>query len=181
MTAPGTTAALICAMALGACQTTALQGGVTGPAPSQSASGSDRPADAAPGTCWDKYTSPAVIETVTEHVLVSPAKTNPDGSIRDLPVYRSSTHQAIVTPRGIRWFQTPCPDQMTSDRVASLQRALAARGLYRGAITGTLDGATRRAVRRLQKSEGLDSATLALETARKLGLIPYPRHPEAPS
>ncbi|NHX28166.1 peptidoglycan-binding protein, partial [Escherichia coli] len=58
--------------------------------------------------------------------------------------------------------------------VASLQRALNARG-YHAPISGVMDDATRQAVRRYQAGQGLDSADLSLDTARKLGLVAYPR------
>ncbi|MFC6759366.1 peptidoglycan-binding domain-containing protein [Sulfitobacter porphyrae] len=61
--------------------------------------------------------------------------------------------------------------------MASLQRALSARGLYAQQITGTLDDATRAAVQRYQKPTGPDSGVLSLETARSLGLIAVARDP----
>lgn len=69
-------------------------------------------------------------------------------------------------------FRIPCPDQMDADRIRSLQRALAARGLYSGAVSGRMSPDTSAAVRRYQASLGLDSGTLSLAGARSLGLIP---------
>ncbi|WP_370285668.1 peptidoglycan-binding domain-containing protein [Pseudooceanicola nanhaiensis] len=120
------------------------------------------PPGAAPGTCWGRDATPAVIETVTEQAAVP----GPDGSSS----YRTETSQRIVQERREVWFRTPCPPEMTAEFISSLQRALAARGLYRGAITGTIDGPTRTAIRAYQKPEGLDSGTLSLAAARKLGL-----------
>ncbi len=139
------------------------------------ASPAQGPETAPPGSCWQKYTSPAVIETVTEHKLVRAAVKNPDGSVKTPAVYRTRTRQAIITQRHITRFETPCPAQMTPERIASLQRALAARGFFAGAITGVIDTNTRRAIRAFQKRGGLNSPVLALKTARKLGLIAYPR------
>lgn len=76
------------------------------------------------------------------------------------------------TDQGPGWFRTPCPDEMTPELVSSLQRALAARDLHAGAITGRMDAATRKAVRRLQQPLGLDSDRLSLAAARHLGLLP---------
>jgi len=59
---------------------------------------------------------------------------------------------------------------LTPDLVASLQRALTARGLYGGQINGMMDRATRHAVRGYQAPLGLDSGILSLAAARKLGL-----------
>ncbi len=129
------------------------------------------PPDAAPGTCWGRHVSPAVIETVTEQVLVRPAETRPDGSVARPAAYRTETTQKIVEERRETWFETPCEDTMTSDFIASLQRALAARGLYRGPVNGRMDSRTRAAIRRYQKPQGLDSGILSLASARRLGLI----------
>ncbi len=73
------------------------------------------------------------------------------------------------------WFETPCPDALDMEFIAMLQRALKARGLYDGEIDGSLGTGTRKAIRMYQAAHGLDSDTLALDTARQLGLIAYPR------
>jgi hypothetical protein len=104
------------------------------------------PPGVAPGTCWGKIPTPAVIETVTERILVTPARVNPDGTIATLPVYRQESRQEIVTPRTDRWFEIPCPPDFTVEFVSTLQRALQVRGLYAGQVTGNMDEATRRAV-----------------------------------
>lgn len=135
------------------------------------------PVGAAPGTCWGRTVSPAVIESVTEQVQVTPAKVNPDGTIATLPVYKSETRQKIVTQRVDRWFETPCAEALTAEFNASLQRALAARGYYIGAVNGEMDAATRAAVQAYQRLDGLDSGVLSLATARKLGLIAVARTP----
>ncbi|WP_420023538.1 peptidoglycan-binding domain-containing protein [Cereibacter azotoformans] len=70
------------------------------------------------------------------------------------------------------WFQAPCPDAMTPERVATLQRALEVRGLHRGAISGEMDRETRTAIRRFQEPLGLDSDRLSIEAARYLGVVP---------
>lgn len=69
-------------------------------------------------------------------------------------------------------FRVPCPELMTSDFIATLQRALAARGHYNGPITGRADPATRDAVRGFQRAQGFDSPILTLDTAQRLGLVP---------
>ena len=127
------------------------------------------------GTCWGKIPTPAVVETVTEQVLVTPAKINGDGTIATLPVYREESHQQIVTPRTDRWFEIPCPPAFTVEFVSTLQRALQARGLYNGMVNGNMDDATRRAVLAMQSSDGLHSDVLSIETARELGIVAVPR------
>lgn len=129
------------------------------------------PPGAAPGACWGKTETPAVVETVTEQVMVQPAEIRADGSIVSSPVYRTDTRQKIVRERRETWFETPCDEVLTPEFVTSLQRALAARGLYRGAETGQMDRTTRAAIRRYQASEGPDSGILSLAAARRLGLV----------
>lgn len=133
------------------------------------------PAGATPGTCWGRTVTPAIFETVTEQVQVAPAQLNPDGSQAKPPVYQSDVRHEMVQARADNWFETPCPEQLTKEFVSSLQRALAARDLYRGGITGQMDDATRSAVRAYQRDPGPDSGVLSLETARGLGLIAVPR------
>ena len=62
---------------------------------------------------------------------------------------------------------------VTPDFIASLQRALAVRGYYRGPIHGHATPETRRAVRAYQAERGLDSAIVSIETARELGLTAF--------
>jgi hypothetical protein len=136
------------------------------------------PADAAPGTCWGKTASPAVIETVTEQVEIEPARFDDAGNVTVPPVLRTETRQEIVTPRVENWFETPCEEVLTPEFVATLQRALAARGFYQGAADGILTDATRAAVGAYQRAEaGLDSGVLSLDAARALGLVAVPRRP----
>ena len=129
------------------------------------------PPGAAPGTCWGKIVSPATIETVTEQILLQPAELSADGQVRQPAVYKTETRQEIVRPRQDTWFETPCDADLTPEFISSLQRALQARGLYRGGVTGAMDARTRAAVRQFQLADGLDSGILSVASARKLGLI----------
>lgn len=129
------------------------------------------PPGAPPGTCWGRHVSPAVIETVTEQVVARPARLAADGTVTRPATYRTETIQRIVQERQETWFERPCEVVMTPEFIASLQRALAARGLYRGPVTGEMDARTEAAVRRYQKPQGLDSGLLSLAAARKLGLV----------
>ncbi|HEY9040522.1 MAG TPA: peptidoglycan-binding domain-containing protein [Roseovarius sp.] len=132
----------------------------------------EAPAGAAPGTCWGKVVTPAVIETVSDKVLLPPPE-GPAGSAVTAPgTYRTETRQAIVQKRKVTWFETPCPaDLEIAEFVSSLQRALAARNLYDGSVSGKMDARTRAAIRRFQRRDGLDSDVLSMAAARKLGLV----------
>lgn len=166
-------AMLALAGTLGACAT------APGPGPQGEkilyALSGERPAGAPEGSCWGKRVTPAVIEVVTEHVLIQPAELTSQGEVIRQPVYRTTTRQEIVSPRLEQFFELPCPDIMTPEFVASLQRALDVRGFYHGPVTGTLDARTQQAIRRFQAARGLDSEILAMETARVLGLVAYAR------
>lgn len=123
------------------------------------------------GICWGNDVTPAVIETVTDQELAAPATLAADGTVLTPASYRSVTHQKIVQDRAEVWFRAPCPAVMTADFIATLQRALKARGLYRLALTGAMDGPTRDAIRRFQAPLGFDSPLLTLAAARDLGLV----------
>ncbi|MEE4247267.1 MAG: peptidoglycan-binding protein, partial [Kangiellaceae bacterium] len=128
------------------------------------------PPGAPENTCWDRDDSPAVIETVTEQVELERSQTDADGQVTKPAIYQTETNHKIIKPREEAWFQTPCPEQMTPEFIASLQRALKARGHYRGEDHGRLDRWTRAGIRAYQKPQGLDSATLSLAAAQQMGL-----------
>ncbi len=69
-------------------------------------------------------------------------------------------------------FRVPCPEQVTSEFLGTLQRALAARGYFEGTVTGRSDAETRAAVQAFQRDNGFNSPILTLETAQRLGLLP---------
>ncbi|MEO0866065.1 MAG: peptidoglycan-binding domain-containing protein, partial [Pseudomonadota bacterium] len=104
-----------------------------------------------------------------------PAQISSDGRVQAPPIYKTEAQQVVTRPRRENWFEVPCAGLMTPDFIASLQRALEARGLYRGPVTGEMDARTSAAVRRFQKAEGFDNPTLTLAAARQLGLIAVAR------
>lgn len=126
-----------------------------------------------PGECWADAVTPAVFETDTSHELIRPAVPARPGHAAEPAEYRTVMRQKIVQERAQVWFRTPCPVVMTPDFIGSLQRALLARGYYRGALTGEMDTRTKAALQRYQAQIGLDSPILALGTARLLGLVSY--------
>lgn len=146
-------------------------------APTQAPLAAETPPGAAPGTCWERDSTPAIIETVTETVLVQPSEIMADGTVLSNAIYRTETHRAIVVARRELWFETPCEAVMTVSFISSLQRALKARRLFHGPISGVMDARTGRAVRRYQAPLELDSAILSLEAAQKLGLIALSQPP----
>ncbi len=127
------------------------------------------------GRCFAKDISPAVIETVTTHELENAEVRDASGAIIRPATFRTVSRQQIVRERADIRFETVCPQNYTAERVSTLQRALKARGFYDGAITGTLDRATGFAIQRFQREDGPDTVLLAIETARKLGVVAFSR------
>jgi len=129
------------------------------------------PPDARPGACYGKDVTPAVIEQVTERVLVAEPEISTEGNILKPAEYQERTTQELVTGRDPIFFETPCPPRWTPDFIASIQRALKTRAIYTGPVSGDLDPATRAAIRNFQIARGLNSAILSTESARALGLV----------
>lgn len=123
------------------------------------------------GACWQTDTKPAVIETITEQALITPESRDASGRITRPAVFGSESRQRIISERAHIWFRSPCPATLTPDFIATLQRALKARGLYLLPLTGQLDAPTRSALGRYQRSRGLDSEHVSLAAAQELGLI----------
>lgn len=122
------------------------------------------------GICWASDTTPAVIETVTEHLLIQTEQRDDAGNVTRPAEFETKTAQRLIQDREMVWFEAPCAADMDVSFIASLQRALKARGRYLNAVTGIYDQDTREAVRKLQAEGGLDSPVLALATALDLGL-----------
>lgn len=133
------------------------------------------PPSARPGSCWGRDVTPAVVETVSNQIMVQPPQVLADGTVLAPGIFRTETQQRIVRERRELWFETPCPETWTEDFTASVQRALKVRGLYFGSVTGVPDKRTRAAIHRYQKAGGLNSAILSIESARRLGLVAVPR------
>ncbi len=155
---------------LSACGSVGLEPGALGE-PQVTRSSQTAPPGAAPGSCWGKNVTPAIIQTVTHQVLMQPTQVLADGTVTHPAIYKTETLQDIIRERRETWFLVPCAEAMTPEFIASVQRALTARGMYQGSISGEMNPGTRAAVRRFQKPQGLDSGILSLAAARKLGLV----------
>lgn len=123
------------------------------------------------GTCRASDLRPAIYEHVMGEVQVVQAEIAEDGTVVRPPIYRKAPVPRLVRERGEITFEAPCPEQMTVEFIASVQRALAARGYFSGNVSGALDAPTTAAIRTYQSERGLNSAQLSLETARALGLV----------
>lgn len=151
-----TPALLILALALAACQD-----GVSQPGVQRAASAAAPMAATAPeGACWATDRVPAVTETVFEAAA--------PGAVRQ-------PREVVIRAAEDRLFAVPCAEQTGGDFIANVQRALAVRGHYSGAITGVWSTETADAVRRFQAPQGLNSGILSLQAAQQLGLIAVSR------
>lgn len=134
------------------------------------------PPNARLGACHIRYTAPALIETVTEQVIVQPEKRGIDVQtgqpiIISPATYRTETIQKIIRDRHEDWVEIVCVKDLTVVFIQTLQRALAARRYYRGPITGVMDEATKRAVRKIQKNRGINTSEVTQELAENYGLV----------
>ena len=85
--------------------------------------------------------------------------------------YETTRTQAITKPRTVTKIDAVCPEDLTPEFIASLQRAFQARGLFFSTITGSIDTPTRRAILNFQIVRGGESATVMKATAQELGLV----------
>jgi len=127
------------------------------------------PAPAAPPTA----VPPAATVVISEQVEVAPAVLAPDGTVISEAIFRNQTRPVEeVLDEGTR-FETLCPFEYTPERLMTLQRALKARLVYTGPITGVMDDATRAAIQEVQAPLGFDSPILERGTAQIFGIIPF--------
>ncbi len=124
-----------------------------------------------PGTCWASDITPAVFETITEQTQITPEVRDATGTVTAPASYRSVSRLKMLRDHAEVWFKAPCPAAITPDFIATLQRALKARGFYLLPLTGALDEATLEAIRRYQAAHGLDSPVLSLAATRDLGIV----------
>ncbi|PTV94735.1 putative peptidoglycan binding protein [Rhodobacter aestuarii] len=130
--------------------------------------------------CFMEQFRPAVVETVTEHELVSAeVRDKTTGTVTRPASYRSTTQARIVEGGEVMWFQRVCEQDMTPALIATLQRALLARGYYTGDVTGQLSAQTQEAVKAYQAQRGLISPVLSRRAAQEMGLIIWDGSPAA--
>jgi Putative peptidoglycan binding domain len=112
---------------------------------------------------------PGTYQNVTIETLVSPASER-----RSLaPEQRGTVNrQVIETAERYEWVPVVCENTPSGTvSVTAAQRALAAKGLYRGPIDGIVGSRTTQALREFQRQNRLPgNGSLTLETARRLGL-----------
>jgi hypothetical protein len=145
----------LCITGLSACNTTAV----------------DEIARRSGDQCYFEKITPAEISTQVETRLVQPEKRNTAGQLVSPAQYETTRTQTITKPRSITKIDAVCPEDLTPEFIASLQRAFQARGLFSSTITGSMDTPTRRAILNFQTVRGIESATVMKATAQELGLV----------
>ena len=121
--------------------------------------------------CYFNKVTPAEISSRVETRLAKVEARDNNGNLISPAEYETKRTQIITKPRLVKKIDAVCPEDLTTEFVSSLQRAFRARGLFAGVVNGTLDLATRRAIRDFQTVRGIESATLAKATAQELGLV----------
>ncbi|SPF81064.1 peptidoglycan-binding domain-containing protein [Pseudoprimorskyibacter insulae] len=162
------TLACLAFIALSACDQPAA---TTAPAATAEPAQTETQPTATGAVCWASKVVPAEYGYVMGQVQVVQAERAADGRVVTPPVYRNQPVPKVVKPRSEIRFQTPCPDQQTPQFIATLQRALFARGYYKGRINGQMDKPTRDAILHYQQRQGLNSDQLSMDTARDLGVL----------
>ena len=121
--------------------------------------------------CYFEKITPAEISTQVETRLVQPEKRNIAGQLVSPAQYETKRTQTITKPRSVTKIDAVCPEDLTPEFIASLQRAFKARGLFSSTNTGSMDTSTRRAILNFQSVRGVKSATVMKATAQELGLV----------
>lgn len=130
------------------------------------------PPNADPNSCYGRESAPAEINAREELIVVQPAEVTAGGSVEKPPLVKVETVDSEASQTEELWFEIPCEiDAEKPVFIASLQRALAARGLYDGPVNGLYDQNTQKAVRAYQAPQGLDSGILSLVAAQQMGLV----------
>ena len=147
----------LCITGLSECNTTAL----------------DEIARRSSDQCYFEKITPAEISTQVEPRLVQSEKRNTTGHLVSPAQYEITRTQTIIKPRSVTKIDAVCPEDLTPEFIASLQRAFQARGLFFSTITGAMDTPTRRAILNFQTARGVESATVMKATAQELGLVVF--------
>ena len=143
----------LCITGLSACNTTAV----------------DEIARRSADQCYFEKITPAEISTQVKTRLVQPEKRNTAGQLVSPAQYETTRTQTITKTRSVTKIDAVCPQDMTPEFIASLQR----RGLFSSTITGSIDTSTRRAILNFQTVRGVASATVMQANAKELGLVVF--------
>jgi len=112
---------------------------------------------------------PAVYETKTVERMVSPARQ--ETSI--IPATYKTVEKRVVTGGGgLEWREVLCDTNTTRAKIREIQQALTAAG-YSTPADGDYGPSTQRAMEAYQRSKGLATGYLTVDTVKSLGVTPY--------
>ncbi len=113
---------------------------------------------------------PAQYKTVKTTKMIEPPQ---ERRIKIPAEFGTVTRQEKVSEGRMEWREILCETNMTRDKIAQIQRALAAKGLYKGPIDGAIGSETVQAVMAFQKQAGLEvTRNLTVATVEALGVNP---------
>lgn len=112
---------------------------------------------------------PAEYGTVKVTKLVEPARTD---TIEIPAEYQTVSQRKLVREGSLEWRSILCETNMSPGVVAELQRALSSAGFEAGSADGNYGRQTANAVEAYQRSKGLATGQLTIETLRALGIDP---------
>jgi hypothetical protein len=111
---------------------------------------------------------PAVYKTVRVKKMVTPAT---EQRVTVPAAYQTVTEQKMVADGRLQWRPVLCETNTTPDVVRRLQSALDGAGYNPGPIDGIIGPLTTKAMSAYQRSTGLASGQVTLETLKKLSVI----------
>jgi hypothetical protein len=84
--------------------------------------------------------------------------------------YDTVTRRVKISDGEVMWMPVLCEANVTPETIRALQRALSTKGFNPGSVDGQLGPSTMDAVLAFQRSEGLATGELTLQTLNKLGV-----------
>ncbi len=115
-----------------------------------------------------KVVIPAVYKTVKVRKMIQPPQ---EKRISIPEEYQTITRREKVSDGHMEWRPVLCQVNMTSAKIREIQKALKAKGFYRGPIDGVVGSQTITAMRAFQKAKGLTSTRFfTIETITALGV-----------
>jgi hypothetical protein len=117
----------------------------------------------------ETVTIPAEYKTVQIKKVATPAKEN---RIQIPEEYQTVTKREKVSDGYLQWRPILCETNASPDLISRVQRALQNEGHYPGSIDGILGQNTTAAVNSFQRSKGLATGQLTIETIKTLGIDP---------
>jgi hypothetical protein len=110
---------------------------------------------------------PAEFKTVKVRRMVAPPQ---EDRIVIPAIFKTIERTEVVSGGGVEWREVLCDTNATPEKIAEIQRALAAEGFDSGRADGVFGQSTLAAMERFQLSRGLIVGQLTRETVEALGV-----------